>query len=77
MGFLSNLLNGAKAEGSAFAKIALADVKALEAKGRIVAIDAAHEAKRVVIEEFQAEAVRVHAEADAIAAEFEKLLARL
>jgi len=41
-GFFSNLLGAAKADGSAFVKLAEADSSELEAKGRIVALDAAH-----------------------------------
>jgi len=65
------------AEGSAFVKIAEAEAKGLEAKGRIVAIDAANKAKTELVAFYEKEASRVHAEADKIKADFDAILAKL
>ena len=65
------------AEGSAFVKIAEADAKALEAKGRIVAIDAANAAKAELVAFYEKEASRVHAAADKVKADFDAILAKL
>jgi hypothetical protein len=70
-------LRGVEAQGSAFIKIAEADAKALEAKGRIVAIDAANKVKTEVVEFLEKEATRVHADADKIKADFDAILAKL
>lgn len=78
--FFSNLfvrLRGIEAKGSAFIKIAEADVKAAEAKGRIIAIDAANKAKAEVVAYLEKEASRVHAETDKIKADFDAILAKL
>jgi hypothetical protein len=66
-----------EATGSAFIKAAEADAKALEAKGRIVAIDAANKAKAEVVAFLQTEVARVHAESDKIKADFDEILAKL
>lgn len=70
-------LKGIEAKGSAFIKIAEADVVAAEAKGRIIAIDAANKVKIEVVSFLKAEAVRVHADADKIKADFDDILAKL
>lgn len=78
--FFRNLfarLKGVQAKGSAFIKIAEADVKAAEAKGRIIAIDAANKAKTEVVDFLKKEATRVHADADKIKADFDDILKKL
>lgn len=66
-----------KADGAAFIKTAEADAKELEAKGRIVALDAVNTAKANVIEFLKTEVARVHADADKIKADFDDILAKL
>jgi len=75
--FLSGLGSKAKAEGSAFVKIAEVDAKELEAKGRIVAIDATTKVKTEVVEFLEKEVTRVHAATDAVKAKFDAVLANL
>lgn len=78
--FFSNLIakiKGVEAKGSAFIKIAEADAKALETKGRIIAIDAANKAKSDLVAFYTKEAARVHADADKIKADFDEILAKL
>jgi len=80
--FFSKLFSRVKAavgaaEGSAFVKITEADAKALEAKGRVVAIDAANEAKAKLVAFYEKEAARVHADADKVKADFDAILAKL
>lgn len=64
-------------EGSAFSKVAGAEEKAVEAKGRIIAIDAANKDKAEVVSFLQKEASRVHSEADKIHSDFDEILAKL
>jgi hypothetical protein len=66
-----------KAEGSAFVKVAEAEVKAVEAKGRIIAIDAANRIKNEVAEVLEKEAARVHADIAAVHERFDAILALL
>lgn len=70
-------IKGTQAKGSVFIKIAEADLKAAEAKGRVIAIDAANKAKAEVVSFLQKEAVRVHAESDKVKADLEEILAKL
>lgn len=65
------------ASGSAFVKVAEADAKALEAKGRIAAIDAANKVKADTVAFFEREVERVHADADKIKSDLDALLAKL
>lgn len=65
------------AEGSVFAKIAHADTKVLDAKGRIAAADAFHEAKHKEAEFLEAEADRLHADSADVHSRFDTILDRL
>jgi len=76
-GFFSNLLGAAKADGSAFVKLAEADSSELEAKGRIVALDAAHSVKTEVVDFLEKEVDRVHATADVLNTRFKSVLGKL
>lgn len=60
-------------EGSAFIKVAESEGKAIEVKGRILAIDAANKIKTEALAFFQKEVARVHAETEKIHAEFEAI----
>lgn len=75
--FLKTKLNLVETKGSAFIKIAEADAKELEVKGRIVAIDAANKLKSDAVALYEKEAARVHAEADKVKADFDAILAKL
>lgn len=66
-----------KAEGSAFIKVAEAEVKSVEAKGRIVAIDAANRVKHEVADFLDKEVARVHDEANKVHTRFDSILAKL
>ncbi|HJW40757.1 MAG TPA: hypothetical protein VJ476_05925 [Rhizomicrobium sp.] len=74
---IKSFFTNAEAKGSAFFKVAEADVKAIEAKDRIVAIDAANEAKTVLVKFFEEEVERVHAETAKIHADLDAILAKL
>lgn len=80
MSLITTLLNkvkGIEAKGSAFVKIAEADAKALEAKGRIVAIDAANKAKTELVAFYEKEVTRVHAASEKVKSDFDAILAKL
>jgi hypothetical protein len=64
---------GVEGKGSAFARVALHDMAVLEAKGKIVALDAANAAANAALSFLEAEAGRVHAAQDAISARKAKL----
>lgn len=66
-----------RAKGSVFVKIAEADALALEAKGRIIAVDAANTAKNDLAAFYEKEAARVHAASDAVKARFNSVLSTL
>jgi hypothetical protein len=55
------------AKGSAFVKIAEREVQILEAKGKVIAIEAAHKAEHAVLDELQKAAEAVHNESGKIA----------
>jgi hypothetical protein len=76
---MANFLNFGKikAEGSAFIKVAEADVKEIEAKGRIIAIDAANRVKNDVVDFLEKEVTRVHADVAAVHERFDAVLAKL
>ena len=75
--FFNALLKGVEAKGSASIKIAEADLKAAEAKSRVIAIDAANKAKAEVVAFLEKEAARVNADADKVKADFDAILAKL
>lgn len=75
--YLKTKFNVFEAKGSAFVKIAEADAKALEVKGRIVAIDAANKAKSEAVGFYKKESTRVHADADKVKEDFDSILAKL
>ena len=66
-----------RGNGSAFVKIAEADAKELEAKGRIIAIDSANAVKAKSAAFLHKEAARVHAAADAVKDDFDAVLEKL
>jgi arginine utilization protein RocB len=61
--------------GSAFAKLAVHEAEHLEAKGKILALDAALTAAKYANEGLLAEAARVHAAYDKMAEERQKIIA--
>lgn len=75
--FFQGLGAKAKAEGSAFAKIVEVDVQAVEAKGRIIAIDATNKVKNEIADFVEKEADRVHYDLDAVKTRFSNVLAKL
>lgn len=75
--YLKSKFPGLAAKGSAFVKIAEADGKALEVKGRIIAIDAANKVKTELVAFYEGEATRVHADADKIKDSFDAVLSKL
>lgn len=75
--FLQGLGSKVKAEGSAFAKIVEVDAQAIEAKGRIIAIDAANKVKNEVADFVEKEANRVHTDLAAVKTRFSNVLAKL
>ena len=80
MSFLSKLkakITGVEASGSAFAKVAQADVKAEIAKGRIIALDAVTKVKTAVADELDKEVARVHAAQNEIHERFDSILEKL
>lgn len=81
MSFLSTLkakyFTTAEASGSAFVKVAEADVKAEIAKGRILALDAVAKVKTAVADELDKEVTRVHAAQNAVHARFDSILEKL
>jgi ribosomal protein L35AE/L33A len=64
-------------KGSVFVKIAQADALVLEAKGRIIAVDAANSIKNDLAAVYEKEVSRVHGESDAVKARFDAILAAL
>lgn len=56
-----------KSEGSAFVKLAKHEEAILAAKGKIIALEAAHEAKHALLSELEKAAVAVHTESGKIA----------
>lgn len=64
-------------KGSVFIKIAEADALALEAKGRIIAIDAATAVKHDLAATLEKEAARVHAASDAVKERYNAILSQL
>lgn len=68
---------GASGQGSVFTKIGTADTKLAEARGRIIAVDAANAAKHADAATLEQEAVRVHREADAVNNRADAVLATL
>lgn len=77
MGLFDTLIGKAKAEGSAFVKVAEAEASAIEAKARIVTIDLANKAKNVVIDGLEKEVTRVHSDVDATKGRIAAVLAKL
>lgn len=75
--FFQNIGVKVKAEGSAFAKIAAVDAQELEAKGRIVAIDATTKVKNEVASFIEKETDRVHTDLAAVDTRFKAALAKL
>lgn len=75
--FIKSKITGVAAQGSAFVKIAEADVKELEVKGRIIAIEAANKVKNDAISFYEKEVARVHADVDKIKSDFDALLSKL
>lgn len=66
-----------KSEGSAFIKLAKHDEAILLAKGKIIALEAAHEAKHAILSELEKAAVAVHTESGKIADRIKELDASL
>lgn len=66
-----------KPSGSAFALIATADDKVLQAKGRVIAIDAANREKQSQSDSLDQEVSRVHAETNAVHSRLDGILDRL
>jgi hypothetical protein len=64
-------------KGSVFVKIAEADALVLEAKGRIIAVDAANAAKNYLAATFEKEVERVHADSEAVKQRFNDVLSNL
>lgn len=64
---------GIAGKGSAFARVALHDMAVLEAKGKIVALDAANKVAHEAYDFLELEAARVHAAQDSIEARQAKL----
>lgn len=62
------------AKGSAFARHAVHEAEVLEAKGKILALDAVNALAHAALDELTKEAARVHAAQDAIAAKRAELL---
>lgn len=75
--FIQSLGSKVKAEGSAFAKIVEVDVQAIEAKGRIIAIDAANKVKNELADLVEKEVDRVHTDLAAVKTRFSNVLAKL
>lgn len=65
------------ARGSIFVKIAQVEDKVLEARGRIVAIDAANTAKEETVKILRTESTRVHAGTDKITNDLDEILSTL
>jgi hypothetical protein len=68
---------GIKGKGSVFVKIAETDALALEAKGRVIAIDAVNTAKNDLVGFYEKEVARVHAETDKVKDRFKAVLEAL
>jgi hypothetical protein len=66
-----------EAKGSAFIKIAEAEAKELEVRGRIIAINETTKAKSKVVSELHDAATLAHAGADKLKADYDAVLARL
>jgi hypothetical protein len=64
--FRSASIQGIKAEGSAFFKVAAHEAKLVEAKGAIIALVAAETVSNSVLGELEQSAAKVHAGRDAI-----------
>lgn len=64
-------------KGSASVKVAEAEVKSLETKGRIAALDAYTKVHTEAIAVFEKEAARVHADVDAVKTKYDSVLAKL
>lgn len=74
---LNPFRKSASGEGSVFTKIGQADSKLAEAKGRIIAVDAANAAKHKETGDLEQEAVRVHRESDAVNSRVDAVLSTL
>ena len=78
---ITSLFSSAKdsivAKGSVYAKLAEADVLALEAKGRILVVDAANKVKHDLAALYEVEVNRVHVESEAVKIRFKAILALL
>lgn len=77
LSYLKAKFTSIEASGSAFAKVASADVKAEIAKGRIIALDAVAKVKTEVANELDKEVVRVHAAQTEIHERFDSILEKL
>lgn len=62
---------------SADIKIAEADAKELEVKARIIALDAYNEGKSKLVDFYESEVARIHADTEKIKVELEAILAKL
>jgi hypothetical protein len=60
-------------KGSAFVKLAEREAQVLEAKGKIIALEAAHKAEHVILDELQQAAEAVHVESGKIADRLAKI----
>lgn len=74
---IKSLVSSFEANGSAFVKVAEADVKAEAAKGRIIALDAVAKVKNEVADHLETEVTRVHAAQNAIHSRFDSILEKL
>lgn len=76
MGFF-DFLTGQKPQGSAFTKIAQADDKVQQARGRIISINAANREKNAVADELEQDVAQVHSETDQVHGRLDNILEKL